>query len=91
MDAVSLRARIGYAPQDIYMFSGTIAENIAPRKPSASLEEVMEAAKKAGADEFINKLTERTTRKSASVAPRCLAGKSSAWLWRGLCRGISIL
>jgi ATP-binding cassette subfamily B protein len=59
MDAVSLRARIGYVPQDVYMFSGIIAENIALRDPSASLEEVMDAAKKAGADEFVNKLPER--------------------------------
>jgi ATP-binding cassette subfamily B protein len=64
MDAVSLRARIGYVPQDVYMFSGTIAENIALREPSASLEDVMEAAKKAGADEFINKLPERYNAKA---------------------------
>lgn len=52
----SLRQNIGVVQQDVYLFSGTVYENIAYGKPGASYEEVMEAAKKAGADEFIQGL-----------------------------------
>ncbi|MDR3335514.1 MAG: peptidase domain-containing ABC transporter [Treponema sp.] len=59
IDATALRARIGYVPQDIYIFAGTIAENIALCNPAAPMEEIMAAAEKAGADEFINNLPAR--------------------------------
>jgi len=59
IDTRCLRSRIGYVPQDIFLFSGTVKENISLRKPDATLEEVMEAAKKAGAHEFIDKLPRR--------------------------------
>lgn len=52
----SLRSQIGVVQQDVYLFCGTIAENIAYGKPEASMEEIKEAAKMAGADEFIEKL-----------------------------------
>lgn len=52
----SLRQNIGIVQQDVYLFSGTVYDNIAYGKPGASREEVMEAAKKAGADEFIRGL-----------------------------------
>ena len=52
----SLRQNIGVVQQDVYLFSGTVYENIAYGKPGASYEEVMEAAKKAGAHEFIKGL-----------------------------------
>lgn len=52
----SLRSNIGMVQQDVYLFSGTIYENIAYGKPGATLEEVIEAAKNAGADEFIREL-----------------------------------
>ena len=52
----SLRQNIGVVQQDVYLFSGTVYENIAYGKPGASYEEVMEAAKRAGADEFIREL-----------------------------------
>ena len=54
-----LRSKIGYVPQDIFLFSGTIAENISLHYPNATLEEVIEAAKKAGAHDFIQKLPKR--------------------------------
>ncbi len=54
----SLRNNIGIVQQDVYLFSGTVFENISYGKPDATLEEVIEAAKKAGADEFINELKE---------------------------------
>lgn len=52
----SLRKNIGIVQQDVYLFSGTIFENIVYGKPGSSREAVMEAAKKAGAHEFIMNL-----------------------------------
>ncbi len=52
----SLRDNIGMVQQEVYLFSGTVFENISYGKPGASLEEVIEAAKKAGAHEFISVL-----------------------------------
>ncbi len=49
----SLRSCIGIVQQDVYLFSGTIFENIVYGRPGASGEEVIEAAKRAGAHEFI--------------------------------------
>jgi ATP-binding cassette subfamily B protein len=49
----SLRSQIGFVQQDVYLFSGTVFQNIAYGKPGASREEVIEAAKQAGAHEFI--------------------------------------
>lgn len=59
IDTTYLRSRIGYVPQDIFLFSGTVSENISLHKPEATLEEIMEAARKAGADEFIQNLPKR--------------------------------
>ena len=55
----SLRQCIGVVQQEVYLFSGTVYENIAYGKPGASYEEVMEAAKRAGADEFIQNLKDQ--------------------------------
>ncbi len=52
----SLRESIGIVQQDVYLFSGTVEENIAYGKPGARMEEIREAAKAAGADEFIGQL-----------------------------------
>lgn len=52
----SLRSSIGVVQQEVYLFSGTIFDNIAYGKRGATREEVIEAAKRAGADEFISAL-----------------------------------
>ena len=52
----SLRSQIGFVQQDVYLFSGTVFENIQYGKPGASREEVVEAAKRAGAHDFILEL-----------------------------------
>lgn len=52
----SLRMNVGIVQQDVYLFSGTIYENIIYGRGDASKEEVMEAAKRAGAHEFIMNL-----------------------------------
>ena len=52
----SLRTKIGMMQQDVYLFSDTVAGNIEYGKPGASREEIIEAAKLAGAHEFICEL-----------------------------------
>ena len=52
----SLRQQAGVVDQDTFMFGGTIRENISLSQPGASLDQVMEVAELAGADEFICKL-----------------------------------
>ena len=54
----SLRDHIGVVQQDVYLFMGTIKENIRYGKPDATDEEVIEAAKKAQCMEFIKKFPE---------------------------------
>ncbi len=49
----SLRSQIGIVQQDVYLFAGSIYENIAYGKPGATREEVINAAKNANAHEFI--------------------------------------
>lgn len=58
VDATALRKRIGYVPQDIFIFASTIKDNIALNNPQANIEDVINAAKRAGADDFINNLPE---------------------------------
>ncbi len=53
-----LRNNIGIVQQDVYLFAGSIIENIRYGRPGASDEEVYEAAKKANAHEFIMSLPE---------------------------------
>ena len=50
-----LRNNIGIVQQDVYLFSGTIFDNILYGRPDATREEVIEAAKEAGAHDFIMK------------------------------------
>ena len=52
----SLRTQIGMVQQDVYLFAGTIRENIAYGKPGASMEEIIEAAKRANIHDFIEEL-----------------------------------
>ena len=52
----SLRTMIGIVQQDVYLFCGTVKENIGYGKPGASMEEIIEAAKKANIHDFIMSL-----------------------------------
>ena len=52
----SLRSMIGIVQQDVYLFCGTVKDNIAYGKPGASMEEIMEAAKQANIHDFIMSL-----------------------------------
>ncbi len=52
----SLRSQIGIVQQDVYLFCGTVKENISYGKPDASMDEIIDAAKKANIHEFIMSL-----------------------------------
>jgi ATP-binding cassette, subfamily B, bacterial len=52
----SLRSNIGIVQQDVYLFAGTVADNIRYGKPNATEEEIIEAAKSANAHDFIMQL-----------------------------------
>src|SRR4030095_14510375 len=54
----SLRRNIGIVQQDVYLFAGTVAENIRYGKLNASMDEIIDAAKKANAHDFIMELPE---------------------------------
>lgn len=56
LSLTSLRKAIGIVQQDVYLFTGTVKENIAYGRPGASDEEIIEAAKKANIHEFITSL-----------------------------------
>ena len=55
----SLRSQIGVVQQDVYLFSGSIRENIAYGRPDASEEEIIAAAKQANIHDFIMELPEQ--------------------------------
>lgn len=54
----SLRSKIGVVQQDVFLFIGTVLDNIRYGKPDATMEEVIEAAKLANAHDFIMELPE---------------------------------
>ena len=56
LDWDSLRGSVGYVAQDVYLFAGSIAENIAYGRPDATREEIREAARAAAAVDFIEAL-----------------------------------
>lgn len=59
IDVEHLRKSMAYVPQEVLLFGGSIAENIAFGKPGASAEEIEEAARQANALEFIESFPER--------------------------------
>ncbi len=66
----SLRQTIGIVQQDVYMFSGSIRENISYGKPDATDEEILAAARSAGIHDFISGLPDGyDTRNSGSPSP----------------------
>lgn len=56
LELKSLRSQIGMVQQDVYLFSGTIRDNIAYGKPGAPMKEIIEAAKCANIHDFISEL-----------------------------------
>jgi ATP-binding cassette subfamily B protein len=58
LDIENYRKQLGYVPQEPFLFSGTIHDNIAYGKPGATREEVEQAAAAVGADSFIEAMPE---------------------------------
>lgn len=56
LDWASLRGSMGYVAQDVFLFAGTIADNIAYGRPDATREEIRQAAEAAAAWEFVERL-----------------------------------
>ena len=55
----SLRSQIGLVSQDVYLFGGSIKDNIAYGKPNATMDEILDAAKKANIHDFIMELPDK--------------------------------
>ena len=58
-DVHSVRRRIGLVSQEPFIFNGTVRENIGLGRSGANMNEIIEAARDAGLDDFINSLPER--------------------------------
>ncbi|RAP32086.1 ABC transporter ATP-binding protein [Candidatus Marinamargulisbacteria bacterium SCGC AG-410-N11] len=71
----SLRTQIGIVPQEDIIFRGTIAENIRYGKPNASNDEIIAAAKKANAWEFISKFKDGLFTKTGDRGQRLSGGQ----------------
>ena len=54
IEPTDLRSQIGYVPQDVFLFRGTVRENIAISDPQADDERIIEAARRVGLDRFLN-------------------------------------
>lgn len=55
----SLRSQIGLVSQDVYLFGGSIKDNIAYGKPDATMDEIVDAAKKANIHDFVMELPDK--------------------------------
>lgn len=88
IDTTILRSRIGYDSQDVFLFSGMTWENIALHHPDAGMEEIVEAAKRAQAHEFISEFPQRYNTQlseggsSLSGGERQRLALSPAFLWK---------
>ena len=71
----SLRSQIGTVQQDVYLFDGTIKDNIAYGKPGASDKEIIEAARRASIHDFIMELPEQYDTYVGERGPRLSGGQ----------------
>lgn len=74
----SLRNQIGMVQQDVYLFDGTIRENIAYGKPDATDEEIKEAARRANMDDFIMQLPKQYDTYVGEKGTRLSGGSETA-------------
>lgn len=79
----SLRSQIGLVSQDVYLFGGSIKDNIAYGKPEATMDEIVDAAKKANIHDFIMELPDKYDTLSEREAPDCQEGRSRGFPLRG--------
>ena len=76
----SLRSQIGVVQQDVYLFSGSIRDNIAYGKPDATEEEIIEAAKCANIHDFIMELPDQYDTFVGERGARLSGGQKAAYL-----------
>lgn len=76
----SLRKQIGIVQQDVFLFSGTIRENIAYGKLDAELPEIWEAAKRAHLEELISSLPDGMDTVIGERGVKLSGDKNNAWL-----------
>jgi ABC-type bacteriocin/lantibiotic exporter with double-glycine peptidase domain len=84
----SMHRQMGLVPQDSFLFSGTIADNIRFGKPEASEEEMVTAAKLANADEFIRNLPDGYDTLILEGALACRLDSGNCCASRGPCWSI---
>ncbi len=75
LSLTELHQRIAMLEQDTFLFSGSIAENIAVGKPDASLSEIKTAARRAGIDEFIQTLPDSYDTQMGQMQARLSGGE----------------
>ena len=86
VDLGSLRREIAMVSDDAFLFSATLRENIAYARPDASDEEVGDAARRAGLDEFVDELPDGLRDAGRRARPHALGRASaSAWPSRARC------
>ena len=79
LDWDSLRGSMGYVAQDVYIFSGSIADNIAYGRPDASRDEIREAAVAAAAVDFVEALPDGFDSMLGERGSTSRAASGSAW------------
>lgn len=79
----SLRSQIGLVSQDVYLFGGSIKDNIAYGKPDATMDEIVDAAKKANIHDFIMELPDKYDTFVEREAPDCPEVRSRGFPLRG--------
>ncbi len=86
MDLMHLRTHIGVVPQENFLFSGTIRDNISMARPDASFLDIVRAAQLSGAEEFIERLPRGyETDAGGGRVPICRAASGSGWRSRARC------
>ena len=85
-DPRALGEHIGYLPQDVSLFGGSIAENIARFDPDASSDKIIAAAKAAGVYDMIVQFPEGLRQRSASRDRHCQADSGNALLGKSALR-----
>lgn len=79
----SLRSQIGLVSQDVYLFGGSIKDNIAYGKPDATMDEIVDAAKKANIHDFIMELPDKYDTFVGERGTRLSGGRSRGFPLRG--------
>ena len=90
LQIADLRRAIGLVSQDVFLFHGTVRENIAYGTFDATLDEIVSAAKIAEAHDFITRCLRAMTQLSASAVRNCPAGRASVYQSRAPCLRIRL-